>query len=214
MPRQNRVTPFGDIVAVPERGTLMGNRGILHDETGRIVRPWRERRWISCVLEFNGRHRMVMTPNRYTELFFLDEATALAAGHRPCAECRRERFRAFQTAWASAGEGDTTAEAIDRRLHAARVGPGREKVTFAAMLGDLPDGVMVTRPDDPARACLVWCGSLHVWTPGGYQGTRPRRPGQRVAVLTPGPMVATIRAGYVPGIHPSAVRVAGSAAGS
>lgn len=90
MPRQNRVNPFGEIIATPERGTFMGNRGVLHDEEGRVRRKWKVKRWIVCVLEFRGRKRKVMTPRRYTELFFLDEATALAAGHRPCAECRRE----------------------------------------------------------------------------------------------------------------------------
>ncbi len=102
MPRQNRVTPFGDLIATPERGTFLGNRGVLHDDAGRIKRAWQLRRWIVCVLEFRGRKRSVMTPGRYTELFFLDEATALAAGHRPCAECRRARFLAFCDAWRAA----------------------------------------------------------------------------------------------------------------
>src|SRR5579884_3965447 len=95
MPRQNRVTPFGEIITTSERGTFMGNRGVLHDAEGRIGRAWQVKRWLVCVLEFRGRHRMVMTPGRYTELFFLDEATALAAGHRPCFECRRQRFLDF-----------------------------------------------------------------------------------------------------------------------
>src|SRR6202451_2054834 len=102
--RQNRVTPFGDLVATPERGTFMGNRGVLHDAEGRIKRVWQLKRWIVCVLEFRGRKRQVMTPGRYTELFFLDEATALAAGHRPCAECRRQRFNAFRDAWKPGGK--------------------------------------------------------------------------------------------------------------
>src|SRR5262252_6911123 len=102
MPRQNRITPFGEIVAVPERGTMMGNRGALHDADGRIRRHWQVKRWLICRLEFNGRHRQVMAPDRYTELFFLDEATALAAGHRPCAECRHARFLDFCTAWGRA----------------------------------------------------------------------------------------------------------------
>ena len=105
MPRQNRVTPFGDIVAVPARGMFMGNRGCLHDAsaqlTGRIVRPYRLTNWIYCVLSFKGRHRQVMSPGRYTELFFLDEATALAAGHRPCAECQRGRYNEFMRCWAA-----------------------------------------------------------------------------------------------------------------
>src|SRR5262245_59079626 len=132
MARKNRVTPSGEIVATPERGTLMGNRGVLHDDQGRIVRRWQGKRWIACVLEFRGRKRTVMTPGRYTELFFLDEATALAAGHRPCAECQRERFNAFRDAWRR-GNGvamPPTAPEIDGRLHAERLGPGGSKRTW------------------------------------------------------------------------------------
>ena len=102
MPLQNRVTPFGAIVATPERGTMVGNRGVLHDDERRLVRPWRLRRWICCVLEFKGIRRTVMSPRRWTELFFLDEATAFAAGHRPCFECRRASALAYQAAWARA----------------------------------------------------------------------------------------------------------------
>src|SRR5262249_11244908 len=123
MPRQNRVTPWGEIVATPERGTLMGNRGVLHDGEGRIVRPWRQKRWIACLLQFKGRKRAVMSPGRYTELFFLDEATALAAGHRPCAECLRDRFTAFRDAWIRGrAAGKVTAPEIDSRLHTERLG--------------------------------------------------------------------------------------------
>ena len=110
MPRQNRVTPAGDIIATPERGTFFGNRGVLHDDQGRIRRTWQLKRWLICVLEYKGRRRTVMTPGRYTELFFLDEATALAAGHRPCAECRRERYNAFCAAGAPGMHGP-----LDRR---------------------------------------------------------------------------------------------------
>ena len=101
MARQNRVTPFGEIVAVSDRGTVMGNRGVLHDAAGRIRRPWQVKRWLLCRLEFRGRRRVVMAPDRYTELFFLDEATGLAAGHRPCFECRRRSFDSYVDAWAS-----------------------------------------------------------------------------------------------------------------
>src|SRR6202046_2498085 len=126
MPRQNRVTPFGKIIATPERGTFMGNRGVLHDDQGRIKRAWQVKRWLVCVLEFRGRHRTVMTPGSYTELFFLDEATALAAGHRPCAECRHERYNVFRHAWQLAHAGTNssplpTAEEIDRKLHEERI---------------------------------------------------------------------------------------------
>ena len=209
MPRQNRVTPFGAIVAVPDRGTLMGNRGVLHDAAGTVRRPWRLKRWILCVLEFKGRKRAVMSPGRWTELFFLDEATGLAAGHRPCAECRRARFRAFQTAWAAGNPDLATgrlpaAGELDDRLHAERVGPGREKVRFAAELDELPDGVFVTVDGGDETAFLVWRGELLAWSPGGYRERRPRPAGARASVLTPAATVAAIRAGYAPEVHPSA----------
>ena len=129
MPRQNRVTPFGEIVATPERGTFMGNRGVLHDAEGRIRRAWQLKRWIVCVLEFRGRKRQVMTPGRYTELFFLDEATALAAGHRPCAECRHARFLDFCNAWGQAHPDERKVGQAhgpgDRRPPARRAGRPR-----------------------------------------------------------------------------------------
>jgi hypothetical protein len=209
VPRQNRVTPFGEIVAVPERGTFLGNRGVLHDAEGHIRRAWQLTRWIVCVLEFKGRKRPVMTPGRYTELFFLDEATALAAGHRPCAECRRERFNAFRAAWQSARRGPLPpADAIDRQLHGERVAADRTKPVFAAKLRDLPDGVFVRHPDRPEVACLVWDDGLLVWTPGGYASRLPRRNSADVLVLTPRSTVGAIRAGYAPEIHPSAAALA------
>lgn len=209
MPRRNRVTPFGEIVTVPERGTVMGNRGRLHDEQGRIRRPWQVRRWLVCLLEFNGRHRQIMAPNRYTELFFIDEATALAAGHRPCFECRRKSHTAFVDAWAKGndlGVGRPTAGSIDERLHDERVGPGRSKRTFRAKIADLPDGVFVTLGEGLNRAHLLWEGQLLAWSPGGYEGRHPRPVVQDVTVLTPESTVAAIRAGYVPEVHPSARR--------
>src|ERR1700693_3763062 len=141
LPKQNRVTPFGEIIATPERGTMMGNRGILHDAHGQIQRPWVLKRWIVCVLEFRGRKRTVMTANSYTELFFLDEATALAAGHRPCAECRHASFLDFCNAWGQAHtNGGTsarpTAQEIDDRLHAERIAPDRSKRTAVAALDE------------------------------------------------------------------------------
>lgn len=209
MPRQNRVTPFGEVIATPHRGTMLGNRGVLHDEAGRVKRAWQLKRWIVCVLEFRGRQRAVMTPGRYTELFFLDEATAFAAGHRPCAECRRERFNAFRAAWhsalsATAGPAPPTADAIDERLHAERLAPDRSKRTFTAALDELPDGVFVTAAGQGEPAYLVWGNRLLPWTPGGY-GERRRRPkGAEVRVLTPRSTVEVLRAGYVPQVHPSA----------
>src|SRR5436305_3846911 len=149
-----------------------------------------------------------MTPGRYTELFFLDEATALAAGHRPCAECRHARFLDFCNAWGAAHPGDRTtarptAAAIDERLHAERLAPDRSKPTFAAALDGLPDGVLVTVPAWGGRAYLVRGDRLLAWSPGGY-GARRRRPkGERVRVLTPASTVRTIRAGYAPQTHPT-----------
>ena len=149
MPLQNRVTPFGEIVATPERGTMMGNRGILHDGGQRVRRRWAGRAWICCLLEFRGRRDPVMAPGHYTRLFFLDEPTALAAGHRPCAFCRRADYRAFQAAWAvgsaqpNLGSKPRAAE-MDRVLHAERVGPGGTKRLHPAPIDTLPDGVFVT----------------------------------------------------------------------
>jgi hypothetical protein len=212
MPRQNRVTPFGDIVAIPERGTFMGNRGVIHDAEGRIRRAWQLKRWIVCVLAFKGRKRQVMTPGHYTELFFLDEATALAAGHRPCAECRRERFNAFRRAWRSAHAGGSgslsSADEIDSRLHAERIGPDRSKRLFEASLGELPSGVFVRRADWGEDAVLVWNDGLLAWSAEGYTRRMDRPAKAEVLVLTPESTVATIRAGYVPEIHPSAVALA------
>jgi hypothetical protein len=209
MPRRNRVTPFGEIVAVPERGTMMGNRGILHDAEGRILRPWAVKRWLICVLEFKGRYRKVMTPNRYTELFFLDEATSLAAGHRPCAECRRARFLAYREAWAAGnhqilGPEPIKVDVIDDRLHAERVGPKRSKRTSQANLDDLPDGVFITLDGRDDAACLVWGDEVLVWSPGGYRERQLRPRGEVVTVLTPPSTVNAMRSGYIPEIHTSA----------
>ncbi len=209
MPRRNRVMPWGDIIATPERGTFMGNRGVLHDAEGRIRRAWQLQRWIVCVLEFRGRQREVMAPGRYTELFFLDEATALAAGHRPCAECRHARFLDFCNAWGAAHykrgkSARPTAAEIDRQLHAERIAPDHSKRTFIAALKELPDGVMVEVAAPDGRTYLVLGDSLLAWSPGGY-GKRLRRPKQEnVRVLTPRLTVETLRAGYGPVIHSSA----------
>jgi hypothetical protein len=206
---RNRVTPFGEIVAVPDRGTMMGNRGILHDAEGRIRRQWAVKRWLICVLEFRGRHRTVMAPNRYTELFFLDEATALAAGHRPCFECRRGRYLAFRDAWAAGnpeirGPGPIRADDIDDRLHAERVAADRTTRTEPARLDDLPDGVFVGLNLHEGDPCLIRGSDLLVWSPGGYRERRRKPSGAVVTVLTPRSTVRAIRSGYVPDVHPSA----------
>ena len=212
LPRQNRVTPFGEIIAAPERGTFMGNRGILHDGEGHIKRPWLVKRWLVCILEFRGRRRTVMTPNRYTELYFLDEATALAAGHRPCAECRHGHFISFCNYWkrvhpTDGGSQRPSADEIDNRLHVERVGPGRSKRTFVECLDEMPDGVFVIVERWGEQAYLVWGDHLLAWSPGGYRERRGRPRGEQITVLTPKSTVGTIRAGYVPEVHPSAAIV-------
>jgi hypothetical protein len=202
------VTPFGDLIATTERGTLMGNRGRLHDADRRIVRRVAAgyRAWVTCRLAFRGRWRPVMAPNRYTELFFLDEATALAAGHRPCGECRREDYRRFKTIWLIAnrdrGLGSAARiDAIDRELHPDRVGPDGQARTYRARLASLPDGAFVAGPDS-AEALLVWRGWLAPWSPAGYGALRSPH-GEWATVLTPRSTTATLAAGYVPAVHSS-----------
>jgi hypothetical protein len=205
MPWRNRVTPFGEIVAVPERGTLTGNRGVLHDAERRLVRDSQVRRWITCRLEFRGRHRTIMTPGRWTELFFLDEATALAAGHRPCAECRHADYRIFQDAWRRAHPiHAATADAIDAVLHVERrVRPWVKRIHVGA-LSDLPDGAFIALDD---RAWLVRDNRLYAWTPGGYWEWRARPQTGTVNILTPPSIMAVLRVGYPAGMHPTVARV-------
>jgi hypothetical protein len=211
MPKQNRVTPFGTLIATPERGAFMGNRGRLHDERGRILRPWQVKRWLLCALEFRGRKRVIMAPDRYTELFFLDEATGLAAGHRPCAECRHGRFIAFRDAWTLGnpdivGTARATADVLDAQLHVERISSDRSRRTFRANLDELPDGVFVTSEGGGDSACLLWRGHLCYWSPGGYTWNLACRGAEEVHVLTPRSTVAAIREGYVPEVHTSAIR--------
>ena len=149
MPLQNRVTPCGELIATAARGTLMGNRGIIHDPDQKtlLTRRWQHQAWVCCRLEFKGYQHPIMGPGSYTELFFLDEATALAAGHRPCAYCRRADFNAFKTAWLSesslANVGFISIKQIDRLLHCERMSRQRRQIRFSACLESLPDGVMV-----------------------------------------------------------------------
>jgi len=193
MPHRNRVTPLGDLIATPERGLVYGNRGCLHDPDGRIRRQWAVRRWIACRLEFRGRRRASpVPPGRYTGLFFLDEATAFAAGHRPCAECRREDYvRYLELAGASG------ADELDARLHEERLGARRRRAA-----GELPDGAFVLHDEEP---WLVLGDELRRWTPGGYAERVPR-PRGAVEVVTPPTTVEVLRAGWsglVPFVHPS-----------
>jgi hypothetical protein len=199
MPLQNRVTPFGELQALSGRGLLTGNRGVLHDAR-RIVRPWQVRRWIACRLEFRGRRRLIMQPRRWTELFFLDEATALAAGHRPCAECRNGDYRRFRALWSAHHGAPAGADSMDRVLHAERL-DGRRKRTYRAHCADLPDGAIVALD---ATAWLVWRGELLAWSDRGYTERRRLPRGGDVEALTPPSIVALLRAGYPVWVHPTA----------
>ena len=198
VPRQNRVTPFGDIVASPARGTLMGNRGCLHDASGRITRSYRLTAWIYCLLEFKGRRRAVMSPGKYTELFFLDEATALAAGHRPCAECQRGRYNEFMACWGMANAGllggeKLRAPLVDAVLQKERMGPGGEKVKWRAKLGELPVGVMV---EVDGKAWAVGKGGSTEWQADGLGACVSAANEAEVYVLTPRSVVKSIAEGF------------------
>ncbi|MFG1929955.1 hypothetical protein ACGFK1_04780 [Mycobacterium sp. NPDC048908] len=199
MPLQNRVAPGGEIITSPARGTLMGNRGILHDDNRQIVRTSRNAAWLICRLEFKGRRRQVMSPGTYTELFFLDEAVALAAGHRPCGECRREQYRSYMAAVNAAGEVKVEgATNLDRRLRKSR-----QASRGTSALVSLPDGVFVTLGDNDYR--LIWNRLLHRWTPMGYiDAVEIVNAGVDFAtVVTPSLSVAALRHGYAVDVHPS-----------
>jgi hypothetical protein len=207
MPRQNRVTPFSALIASPARGTLTGNRGCLHDEQGQIRRASQGQRWIICLLEFKGRKRAIMQPGHYTELFFLDEATALAAGHRPCAECQRDRFNRFRECWLKgnpelAKAVRPTAAAIDAVLHHERTAIDSTTRDLDQPIGDLPDGTFVT--PDGQTAYLVLDHRLWQWQPGGYLRSREDSANSPMRVVTPGSIVRALSAGYPVNIHPSA----------
>jgi hypothetical protein len=197
MPLQNRVTPLGELVADPAYGLVYGNRGCLHDARGEIVRAWQVKRWIACLLEFKGRRRPLLRPGRYTELFFLDEATAFAAGHRPCAECRRADYGRFLELTGAGG-----ADELDERLHAERVN-GRRRRLHRLPLGELPDGAFVLEEGKP---WLVLGDALLAWSPAGYVERRARPAGTASAV-TPPTSLAVLAAGWsplVPLLHPTA----------
>ncbi|MGA8496701.1 MAG: hypothetical protein WB764_14550 [Xanthobacteraceae bacterium] len=203
MPLQNRVNPFGELLAVPARGTFFGNRGgrFHTDAKSLTARRWASRQWICCVLDFKGRQRDVWG-RFYTELFFLDEPTALAAGHRPCFECRYEDAKTFAEKWRQACRLRTRpyASAMDDTLHRERL-RGRAKRLHRRNIDALPDGAFVALD---GAAFAVRGKALLRWTPQGY-GARKRRPqGAAVDVLTPPAILAVLSAGYRPHWHPSA----------
>jgi hypothetical protein len=205
MPLQNRVTPAGEIVADPCRGLIMGNRGCLHGPGRELgVTRWRSKSWICCVLDWKGVQRDPMPPGRWTALFFLDEATALAAGHRPCAYCRRGDFLGFAEAWRAAGRlaRRPRAAEMDAILHHERVDQARRQITRPVPAGPLPDGVMIRVG---GVAGLLINGRLRPWSFQGYAAaTGAGGPGP-VELLTPPSTVAAINAGYRPLVHPTAL---------
>jgi hypothetical protein len=202
-PRQNRVTPLGELISTPERGLVYGNRGCLHDAAGRIRRRYDGKRWIACRLRFKDwRRSPLLQPGKFTELFFLDEATAFAAGHRPCALCRREDYNAFLGL-----VGASSADEVDARIHEERVDPEtRAQRRHPATFDDLPDGSFVLRDGAPH---LILGDRLLAWSPAGYARSTPRPGGTDTVLLTPPSLVAVMRRGWqpsaVPFLHPSAL---------
>jgi hypothetical protein len=202
MPLQNRVTPLGDIIATPHRGLFTGNRGIIHDPATRtLTRRWASQAWLTCVCEFRGRRRKVMGGRSWTELFFLDEATALAAGHRPCFYCRRDDANRFRAAWeAGNAVAGVLAREIDTVLHRERLN-GRTKRLHALPMPPerLPDGAMVSQDNE---SFLIARGRALSWSPGGYRATESAI--ERPMLLTPPSTLRALSAGYRPVLHPSA----------
>ena len=203
MPLQNRVTPFGEIVADPHRGLFTGNRGIIHDPATKTLlkKRWSSPAWLTCVCEFRGRRRKVMGGRSWTELFFLDEATAFAAGHRPCFYCRRDDANRFRAAWELGnGVADVLAPEIDAVLHRERLDRGGKRLHALPMrLDRLPDGTMVS---SGAASYLIAHGRALRWSPAGYRETLSEI--EDAMLLTPPSTLRAFIAGYKPVLHPSA----------
>lgn len=201
MPLQNRVTPTGMIERDNAKGTFMGNRGVLHDSNKELKRQFKTKAWITCLLEFKGRKRELMTPKAYTELFFLDEVTAFAAGHRPCAECRRARYNEFRNAWMIANEGDGSltirASEMDEILHKERL-EDDQKVTWKSPLAELPHGTMFLLEGD---SYAVYDGKILKWNFSGYTAADSLKLPETIAVLTPRSVVKVFASGFRPEFH-------------
>lgn len=201
MPLQNRVTPMGEIVAIEQRGLFTGNRGIIHDPASRSLtrQRWTSKAWITCSLSYRGVRREVMARRSWTELFFLDEATALAAGHRPCFECRRQRAEAFRAAWCRAqGLARVSAPQMDALLHAERLqGKGKRLHPLPMALADLPDGAMVLADE---AMLVAYQGRFYPWRGEGYgEAVTPRAV---AGLLTPPSTLAALAGGYRAELHP------------
>jgi hypothetical protein len=203
-PLQNRVTPWGEIISTPHRGLFTGNRGIIHDPAARTLlnRRWSSKAWLTCVCEFRGRRRDVMGTRSWTELFFLDEATAFAAGHRPCFYCRRDDANAFRAAWEQGnGVSGVHAPDIDEVLHRERLdGKAKRLHALPTPLEKLPDGAMVRVGDE---SCLIARGRALLWSFDGYREIRDAL--RDAKLLTPPSTLRALSAGYRPQLHPSAV---------
>ena len=215
---RNRVTPWGDIVAIEQRGAWLGNRGILHEGTD-VVRFHRSDLWIICRLQYRNWRLAQWQPGHYTVLYFYDEAVALAAGHRPCALCRREDYKAFRAAWAgqraqpataapAAGQGGLPlARELDRQLHAERIVRGTHRRRLHPMRWSaLPEASFVALDGQP---CLVLADSLRPWSAQGYLDPLPRPRSGTAEVITPPSTVAALRAGYRPQVDPGALAPSG-----
>jgi hypothetical protein len=197
---KNRVDPLGNLIQTPARGAWMGNRGLIHNSQKEIVRPFRLKTWITCKLEFKGRKRPVMAPDKYTELFFLDEATAFAAGHRPCFECRREDADRFKFFWLKGNpeyhfDKKTPISKMDDILHGERINRNMAKISFEEKMDQIPDGSFLLLDD---KAFLSFSKQLYLWSPFGYDQGVELPDADRVTVLTPKSIVNTFRAGYLP----------------
>tara|TARA_R110002126_G_scaffold161549_12_gene309407 strand:+ start:2434 stop:3063 length:630 start_codon:yes stop_codon:yes gene_type:complete len=205
MPLQNRVDPYGRLIAAKAKGNFLGNRGILHNENKEIVSQYKHKAWVTCALSFKGIKREIFGPNRYSELFFLDEATAFSAGHRPCAHCRKARYNEFKAAWifanVEAPDIKLSVQQIDDVLHKERVTKGAQKVIYTAQLSDLPSGTFVEFDDKPN---LLWHKVLYLWSPEGYKKSDITVPAiDDVKVLTPASIVNIYSNGFAPEVHHS-----------
>ena len=198
-PAQNRVTPAGAIVAIGQRGLFMGNRGSIHRRPGEIARPWQVRRWITCRLEYKGWVAPKWVPGRWTPLFFWDEAVALAAGHRPCALCRRPDFDRWCDAWESAFGERLRVDPMDRIMHDDRVDAGRTQRRHVRPWADVPAGAFVLVDD---VASLVLGDRVVPWSPAGYGPVEDRPTSGEALVMTPACTVEVLRHGYEPVVHP------------
>jgi hypothetical protein len=208
MPLQNRVTPTGDIIATPHRGMLTGNRGIIHDPaTKTLTRRWASQAWLTCLCEFRGWRREVMGGRSWTELFFLDEATALAAGHRPCFFCRRDDANRFRSAWEEGnGVRGVLARDIDAVLHRERLSGAKKRMHELPMpLEQLPDGAMVQAGNE--SYLIIAQGRPLAWSPAGYGQTENLL--QDAVLLTPPSTLRALTAGYRPVLHGSAMELMG-----